>query len=283
MQVRNGQRDEAGGFTLVELLVVIGIIAVLIGILLPVLGGAQKRAREVVCQSNIRQLATGVGMYVQEFKGFMPVYLPHLAQNEANKVSSPQKTYRVGFTDTGVSTEVLPANHGVLYSRGLVAASEVFYCPEQVAPLWQVGAYPEPYLSEGSPGQEDGSETGSGVFLVRSSYMYNPYVPADINGVSNRTIGRFSRAYDKITDMPDKAVLFMDLMIGQSYAHQAHGDGETWAFAFIDGSALTHTSAEALRFNKLVIDLRWGDFAYPFSRFRDEIFVLPEDRSPGGL
>ena len=60
------------GFTLVELLVVIGIIAVLVGILLPSLSKARQAAARTKCLSNIRQLATGMVMYTQENKGSFP-------------------------------------------------------------------------------------------------------------------------------------------------------------------------------------------------------------------
>jgi prepilin-type N-terminal cleavage/methylation domain-containing protein/prepilin-type processing-associated H-X9-DG protein len=80
-------RIVAKGFTLVELLVVIGIIALLISILLPALGSAQESARSISCLSQLRQVGMAASQYVLANKGYLPPSHYYSIANPQNNIS----------------------------------------------------------------------------------------------------------------------------------------------------------------------------------------------------
>jgi len=68
-------KQKLAAFTLVELLVVIGIIAVLVAILMPALANARAQSDRTVCLSNLHQISIATQMYVQENKNYPPAWV----------------------------------------------------------------------------------------------------------------------------------------------------------------------------------------------------------------
>lgn len=117
--------DRPSGFTLVELLVVIGIISLLISILLPSLKRARQAAERVQCMSNLRQLALGVQLYCDDNHGFFPNSKGYDAGNPASGVQwYPMLSGRLG----GSWPAVVYINHA-----GYATGRGVYFCPSNRA------------------------------------------------------------------------------------------------------------------------------------------------------
>ena len=165
------------GFTLVELLVVIGIIALLISILLPSLNRARETANRVKCASNLRQIGQAMMLYANENKGAYPRTITSIAVT----VSPTWGTGTPGFSDPFLNGSGL-LNNDVsaaffLLMRTQDITSEVFTCPSSNAEKWDFGGGANTALNWSNWNSTAG-------VLKNLSYSYqNPY--PDQNAVSS--------------------------------------------------------------------------------------------------
>jgi prepilin-type N-terminal cleavage/methylation domain-containing protein len=120
-------------FTLVELLVVIGIIAVLIGILLPALGRARESAKRTQCLSNLRQISQYLNMYANVYAQQVPLGYCRREKDTAG-AQAKQLNYHITIACSKMPSPGVKVRYvglGLLFPAGIVkeVSGRVFYCP----------------------------------------------------------------------------------------------------------------------------------------------------------
>ncbi|MEW6355596.1 MAG: prepilin-type N-terminal cleavage/methylation domain-containing protein [Planctomycetota bacterium] len=89
------QRRRSAGFTLTEMIVVIGIIGVVLGLLTPVIARVRKAGRDTQCKSNLRQIFQAYKIYVSDNQGKKPMATnrPSLRLNDLPSIADVLESY----------------------------------------------------------------------------------------------------------------------------------------------------------------------------------------------
>ena len=202
------RRRGVRGFTLIELLVVISIIALLISILLPVLASVRNRARDLTCQSNLRQIAFGSQMYAMDHDNFLPRVVPSLQ---------------------GRQIEFLWDYVG--------GSSEVFICPMAEGTMtsgavWDAPVYPSFF---GGPYRLPGERVGIDGRVFHTDYKLNDN--QTISDGEGGTIPGVTRMKIDLIRQASWAVVAIDIDWGTPGDADVarHGNGRGEHLSFLDG------------------------------------------------
>lgn len=248
-------RRNQNAFTLIELLIVIAIIAILAAILFPVFAQARERARQTVCVSNAKQLATALYMYTQDYdENIVPASLrapdPTFIPIIWTEIIQPYIKNTGIFICPSADNKAYAANWGTRqlgsYGYNESSATDLRTPPSEGFPsALNLAAMDEPargVLMADTPGAPTGNPFGN----KYRGYVFNPY-----NGIVNATDVRLSTPLiadkDLIADPTVGGVLSPGQLKPLYARHFKTGTGQgTASLVFADGHAKSYSANSLL-------------------------------------
>jgi prepilin-type N-terminal cleavage/methylation domain-containing protein/prepilin-type processing-associated H-X9-DG protein len=221
-------RPRKAAFTLVELLVVIGIIAILIGILLPSLSRARQQAQQVQCQSNLKQLYTAIEMYSSRYNGWMLPAKTYISGGATGSSASDYNWYGTQVLGplfgikSGTQQAILDRIAKMVDCPSNTRTKEVSFSPGTVK-------FTVDYTYNNNMGETRGQDPNDGSY---ATYKHWAYFKKRVNIPQNVIIALDN--WDYIQDDDDRFASRDDLTWKKHYAGNAHRGNAN--VLFTDGS-----------------------------------------------
>jgi prepilin-type N-terminal cleavage/methylation domain-containing protein len=202
-------------FTLVELLVVIGIIAVLIGMLLPALSKARESANRTACLSNMRSLGLCLLEYSIRNRDRIPIGF-----TGGTGIKQKQWNYIARHVSGGVAK---PMVLGLLVEANLIQDPRAFYCTSETNEQWQYDTsnnpWPVPWESVVGPFGTQYTRLGYGT-RPSDDWWWNPADPVPVP----KNITTLKETWPQWSKLKSRAIL-ADLTCFPSSLEQRHKKG----------------------------------------------------------
>jgi prepilin-type N-terminal cleavage/methylation domain-containing protein len=223
------------GFTLVELLVVIGIIALLISILLPSLNRARETANRVKCGSNMRQVGQAMLLYANENRGRFPrtIYQPNVAPNVTNQGFASQNPFLgnpCGNNNMGAAMFLLIRTQDI--------TPEVFVCPSGNAEKDTYGNLPNTSAQKRSNFSDIKKNLSYSManpypstVAVNNGYKWNSTLGAEFALMADMNPGK-QNGYDVTKPKVNSST--RDMQVANSTNHQQQGENVLYGDGHVD-------------------------------------------------
>ncbi len=162
-------------YTLIELLTVIGIIAILAGLIMPAISIGVSRAKRTKCASNLKQVGSMITLFTSDRDGSLPIFNKATAYTVRDKkIENAKKTATGSYENINSASTNLAPNQKTLWTTGLLRYAQynmsIFYCPSDEGrdlDLFEPdktkanASYALNYGDDKRPGGTDGNDTAS--------------------------------------------------------------------------------------------------------------------------